>query len=72
MLILLQQRGNTPFNTVEEFVQAGDIGEYTSVDMADFLQQHGIDDHLAYGEVLPIIRGIYDQNLSISGTPTLS
>ena len=48
-------------------MEAGGIKEYTSVQMGAFMQSHDVDDNLAFGEVQPVIRGIYDQNLSVSG-----
>jgi len=61
-----RDKGPTPFTTIEEFVQAGGLDEYTSTQMDAFMSKHGVDEELAFGEVWPIIRGIYDQNLTIS------
>lgn len=62
-----RDKKDTPFKTIEEFVEAGGINTYTSVSMADFLKSHKVDNNLAVGEIEPVIRGIYDQNLSVSG-----
>lgn len=62
-----RDKHDTPFKTIEEFVEAGGINSYTSVTMRDFLKSHSINDDLAIGEIEPVIRGIYDQNLNVSG-----
>lgn len=61
-----RDKHDIPFKTIEEFVEAGGINKYTSVNMRDFLKSHSINDDLAEGEIEPVIRGIYDQNLNVS------
>jgi len=61
-----RDKNNTAFKTIEDFVKYGNLIDYTSINMQDFGANHDVKQEFLWGEIVPVIRGIYDQNLDVS------
>jgi len=59
-------RSTLPFKTIEEFTKFGNLEQYSSATTENYLTSHKVAYDFMWGEILPIIRVIYDQNLNIS------